>query len=422
MASIFVLAFNDLKLLWRDKFGLFWVLAFPLLIALLFGSIFSGGGDTAGAIKVAVADEDSTSGSQSFIDQLNESEALTILPMTREEAIEKVRKGSVTAYIIIEKGFGESGGFFFGESPPIEIGMDPSRRAEAGYLRGLLTQAAFQQMQKRFMNPDTMLNVVRNERQSLAGNMDTTSEQGKLLMNYLKDTENFLGNVDSGFYSQGGPLQMEGPEIKPVEVSREGRPATAFEITFPSGILWGLIGCAAAFGISIVRERREGTYLRLRLAPITRTHILAGKGMACFIACISVCVLLLLFGGLVFGVRLGNTLHLALAIIASAWCFVGIMMFISVLGKTEQSVSGAGWAVLLVMSMFGGGMVPLMFMPSWMRMLSNFSPVKWGIISLEGAIWRGFSLQEMMLPVAVLCGTGLVLFFIGVTILTKTDT
>lgn len=303
----------------------------------------------------------------------------------------------------------------------MEIGMDPSRRAEAGYLRGLLTQAAFLQMQKRFMNPDTMLNVVRNERQSLAGNMDTTSGQGKLLMNYLKDTEKFLGNVDSGFYSQGGPLQMEGPEIKAVEVSREGRPATAFEITFPSGILWGLIGCAAAFGISIVRERREGTYLRLRLAPITRTHILAGKGMACFIACISVCVLLLLFGGLVFGVRLGNTLHLALAIIASAWCFVGIMMFISVLGKTEQSVSGAGWAVLLVMSMFGGGMVPLMFMPSWMRMLSNFSPVKWGIISLEGAIWRGFSLQEMMLPVAVLCGTGLVLFFIGVTILTKTD-
>ena len=59
MKSVIVLALKDLKLLSRDKFGLFWLLVFPLLMALFFGSIFSSGGGGGGAaMKVAVVDED----------------------------------------------------------------------------------------------------------------------------------------------------------------------------------------------------------------------------------------------------------------------------------------------------------------------------------------------------------------------------
>ena len=67
------------------------------------------------------------------------------------------------------------------------------------------------------------------------------------------------------------------------------------------------------------------------------------------------------------------------------------MMLISTLGRTEQSASGAGWAILLVMAMLGGGMVPLFVMPAWMATASNVSPVKWAILALEGALWRGFT-------------------------------
>jgi len=53
-------------------------------------------------------------------------------------------------------------------------------------------------------------------------------------------------------------------------------------------------------------------------------------------------------------------------------------------------------------------------MPRWMATTGNFSPVKWAILAMEGALWRGFSLREMLLPCAILVAVGIVTFAIGV--------
>jgi ABC-2 type transport system permease protein len=123
--------------------------------------------------------------------------------------------------------------------------------------------------------------------------------------------------------------------------------------------------------------------------------------------------LLLAVGVAFFGVRPSSPLLLALPLVSAAVAFVGIMMLVAALGRTEQAASGAGWAVLLVMAMLGGGMVPLFVMPSWMLVASNVSPAKWAILSLEGALWRGFSPAEMALPCMILLGVGLVCFTLG---------
>jgi len=73
------------------------------------------------------------------------------------------------------------------------------------------------------------------------------------------------------------------------------------------------------------------------------------------------------------------------------------------------------------MAMFGGGMVPLMMMPGWMQRISHLSPVKWGILALEGAIWRGFTLGEMIIPCAILLSVGVICFGAGVTILSRSE-
>jgi ABC-2 type transport system permease protein len=103
-----------------------------------------------------------------------------------------------------------------------------------------------------------------------------------------------------------------------------------------------------------------------------------------------------------------------MAVLSTSLGFVGIMMLLSVMGKTEQSAGGIGWSVLMVISMIGGGMIPLFVMPSWMRTISHFSPVKWAILAMEGALWRRFTFQEMLLPCGILIGVGLVFFIVGV--------
>jgi len=213
-----------------------------------------------------------------------------------------------------------------------------------------------------------------------------------------------------------------GPKIEIRAVARQGsRPRSPFEITFPSAILWGVLGCCAGFALSIVKERTGGTWLRLRVGPLSRMQILAGKWVACFVAACGVAAGLLLLAAAVLGVRLSNLPMLAAGIASVGVCFAGMMMLICTIGRTEQSVAGAGWAIFTVMAMVGGGMVPLIAMPAWMLRVSDFSPVKWGILALEGAIWRGFSATEMLLPCAVLVGIGAVTFLAGVRVLSRRD-
>src|SRR5262249_29982750 len=146
---------------------------------------------------------------------------------------------------------------------------------------------------------------------------------------------------------------------------------------------------------------------------------LAGKGLACFLACAGVAVVLLLIGWSLLGVRLTNLPGLVLAIVCTALCFVGMMMFLCTLCRTTEGVAGAAWGILMPVAMLGGGMIPLIAMPAWMLTASNFSPIKWGIIALEGAIWRGFSLAEMLLPCAILVGVGVACFAAGVRVLAR---
>jgi len=108
-----------------------------------------------------------------------------------------------------------------------------------------------------------------------------------------------------------------------------------------------------------------------------------------------------------------------MGIVSMALCVVGIMMLMSVIGRTEEAVAGASWGANVVMAMFGGGMIPLAFMPTFMKTLSNFSPMKWGVLALEGAIWRGFSFTEMLYPCAILIAVGAVGITGGVIVLNR---
>ena len=88
-------------------------------------------------------------------------------------------------------------------------------------------------------------------------------------------------------------------------------------------------------------------------------------------------------------------------------------MVVAVLGRTEQSAGGLGWAIMMPLTLLGGGMVPLFALPRWMQAAGSVSPVKWGILALEGAIWRGFGPAEMLLPCGVLLAVGAAGFLAG---------
>ncbi|RPJ61503.1 MAG: ABC transporter permease [Acidobacteria bacterium] len=413
MRETIAIAVKDLRLLLRDKAGFFFVFFFPLLIAIFFGTLFVNEGRQTNRLRVFVIDEDDTAASRSFVGRLKGAPELDARPASRAEALNRVRRGEGTAYIAVLRGFGE--GNVFGDNPPaVELGVDPSRKAEQGLLEGALMKYASERLSELFTDPAKSMSSLQQSREQVLNNPNMSAADREKVASFLGDLSSVMSRApqgQSGGQPQGKfePLRIQNADV---QVHWEG-PPSSYDVTFPQGVMWGILGCAAAFGISLVTERTRGTLVRLRMAPIGRGQILAGKALACFMTMVGLSVTLLAFGRLVFGVRPDSLPKLALALIAVGLCFVGIMMLLSVLGRTEQAAGGIGWAVLLVMSMLGGGMLPLFFMPKWLQAVSHFSPVKWGILAMEGAMWRGFSYTEMLLPCAILLAIGTVCFAAG---------
>jgi ABC-2 type transport system permease protein len=422
MHAVFTLALKDILQLWRNKFGLFWVIAFPLLMALFFGSIFSGGGSAVRTMKIAFI-ENQSSDAQAFLAELQRSEVLDIRPMSLDSARASVARGRLTAYIQFIQADARQASVWSPSKDSIQVGIDPSRKAEAGYLQGLISQAYFARISRKFTDPQEFRKEMNRSLESMDSAYGLSAEQKGLLRGAFTQLDTFMSSVnaaDSASAHAGNPfgsLNLSFTDVANVTVG----PRSSWEITFPQSLLWALIGCAATFALSIVMERTHGTYLRLRLAPISRLQILAGKGLACFLSCVFVCTTLMAFGAIVFHVKISSVVLMSLAIISAAFCFVGMMMLISVLGKSERTVMGSGWSILLIFSMIGGGMVPLMFMPPWIASLSNLSPMKWCVLAFEGAIWRGFAFADMILPLAILWSIGFVGFFIGTIVLIKSE-
>ena len=413
--AVVALAAKDLRLLSRNRATLFFALGWPVLMALFFGYVFGGGGEK-GRIPVVVVDEDRTPESARLVERLTATGGLQISSAPREEATRLVRQGKRSAAVIVPAGYGAaSDRLFHGAPRKLELEVDPARTAEGAMLEGILTGAAMESMQELFTNPArtrTMVDRTLGELESSPASPDRDSTRRFLgeLRGYLDRPGAQTSGTGTGAGAGWKPLEIERREVRNEKVG----PRSAFDFTFPQGILWGVIGSALGFALSLVTERTRGTLLRLETAPLSRLDVLLGKSLACLVAITAVESLLLLVGVSFFGIRAASWPLLVAAALAVAVCFVGIMMTVAVLGKTEQSAGGLGWAVMMPLTMFGGGMIPLFVMPSWMQAVSNVSPVKWGILALEGATWRGFSAAEMAAPLGVLLGVGLLGLALGV--------
>jgi ABC-2 type transport system permease protein len=194
---------------------------------------------------------------------------------------------------------------------------------------------------------------------------------------------------------------------------RLGQPRSSFDVSFPQGLVWGLAGCIGAFASSLVLERSRGTLARLRLAPITGAHLLAGKGLACFLAAMMVQAMLIGMAVVAFGSTVAQPSMLAVACVAGAFAFSGIAMLIAGICRTEAEANGAGRGAILILAMIGGGTIPIFFMPPLLRTLSYGSPFRWVVAAIEGPFWRDTAPAEQVMPLVVLAGIGLLGFLVG---------
>jgi ABC-2 type transport system permease protein len=425
MGPILALGLKDLRLLFRVKARLFFTLIWPLLLSIMFGLIFGGTGPRQMRLALAVVDEDNTSESRAFAEKLDARPGMDVAPFSRAAAIDEVRRGRRIAAVILPQGFGEARGrMFYGAPPRVELAIDPSRQTEAGMLQGLLFEQGAQAMQQMMSDPARMQQFTRTALAEVKGAPAGEVADRDSLSRFLTELDRFTTSRQAPAASagaSGGGSGAPGPQWQPLEVvtldiarDMTNVPHSGFDITFVQGMIWGLMGCAMTFAVGLVSERTHGTFVRLQMAPLTSTQILLGKAIACYVTLFLLQILILAVGTAFFGLRVGSPGLMAIAMLFTSTAFVGVMMLIASLGKTEDVASGIGWAIMMPMSMLGGAMVPLIAMPAWMITAGHVSPIKWAILALEGAVWRGFGPTDMLLPCGILLAVGAVTFGVGV--------
>jgi ABC-2 type transport system permease protein len=391
------------------------------LFAAFFGSIFSSEGSGSG-MSVVVSDLDQTAVSEQFVQSMEDLSELNVMRAPEDQARELTRKGKKVAFIILPAGFGaDYGSLFSGNTPEVIIGVDPSRKAESGMLQGVMMKLGIQRFENALGSTEALSTQLDQSIAALKKNSGVPDQWQTLLSQFLPQMKELIDQPDSSQSTEGAqgmssalmPLSLV---EEAVVVSRDG-PSSAYAVTMPQAMYWAIMGVVMGFGVALVQEKAKGTMGRLVVAPISRVQILGGKALGCFLALVVVVGLFFVLARVLFNVPVDRPDKVLLAVLSVSTAFVGIMMLLAALGKTERGMSSLGWGVMMVFAMFGGAMIPLFTMPAWMVIISDFSPVKWAILMFEGATWRHFSYSEMFLPCLIMVVLGVILFLAGARML-----
>ena len=172
--------------------------------------------------------------------------------------------------------------------------------------------------------------------------------------------------------------------------------------------------------MSILNESEDGTLARLFTTSTDRTAILAGKFLAVFITVIVQGLVLMVTGHYFFGINWGEPAGVALALTGQVIAATGLgVLLISFVKSSRQGgpVLGGG---LTALGMLGGLFTANMpnALPEGMKSIANFTPQGW-VLKTWQLVMAGGSVNDLLVPVAVMLGMGIVMFIIGAMLFRK---
>lgn len=158
------------------------------------------------------------------------------------------------------------------------------------------------------------------------------------------------------------------------------RGALRYQILVPSYTVMFAFFLVLSVGWLFVAERKHGTLVRLRAAPLTRGQILLGKLLPCLVVSLLQGVFLLAAGRLIFGMTWGSRPELLFAVAAStSFAAVGLAILVASVARTETQVAVYGTLLVLVLGGVSGSLMPRDLMPEQMKTVSLVTPHAWAL-------------------------------------------
>lgn len=413
MKKLLLIGIKDLKLVFRDRAALIFMLLAPFLLTIGMGFVtgrFSGSSSGLSDIPVIIVNLDHEQLGDALADVFSSEELADLMEPTASPDPEAARRliddDQAAAAVIIPEGFthsiipAEGTGFDQGYVEPdpvqIEVYTNPSRPTSAGVVKALVDEFVSRVEEGRTSGMTSILQLMAS---GILNPQNAESEARALFQ-----------NVD----------QTENTAIT-LKTDNEGAESVEFDILAymaPGMALLFLMYTVSHGGRSILAERSQGTLSRLLVSPTSSAQVLGGKVLGIFFTGVAQVGILILASSIFFGVRWGDASGLIVLILATVFGATGWGMLVTALARTPAQVGSTGSALMLIFGILGGSFISLEQMPPLVQALSKITPNAWGLDGFT-TLALGGRLPSLAEPVTALLVMGAVLFGIAVVLFSR---
>lgn len=215
------------------------------------------------------------------------------------------------------------------------------------------------------------------------------------------------------FSEVGDPLEVEGARKTPYP--------TSVQQNAPGWALLAMFFLAIPLSTTIIRERMQGSLMRIRSMPVPIWVLFGGK-VAPYLVVNQIQLLLILAVG-VWGLPLmgGDRLTLgdapgaiALLSVSASLAAISFALLIATFTRTPEQATTLSSTTVLILAALGGIMVPKIIMPPTMQQLAELSPFSWGLDGFLDIFIRGGGIREVLPEAGRLLGFGLACFVLAI--------
>ena len=406
---------KDVRLLLRDKVGLLLMFVMPIVLAILITVIQNNTFKLVNDNKVGlvVYNTDGSEISKQFVAALEKSGMFELTQASRKikdsEIAEDLKKNYDLALVIQERFSGDIVRNAKKLSTKIlsNLGLPGDT---AGYKNAVIDPVLI------YYSPV----LQESFRQSLLGAVRACVQ--------VTENNQLIKNLYSGMDAQKNPEDLEAEILKTQMPIREYSAThngnrnlpNATQHNIPAWTVFAMFFIVISLGSSVVKEKLNGSFLRLKTLPSSYLLSLFSKQLTfLFVTLVQVfvifCIGIYLFP--LMGLpELNLPEHLFALFFVSlvcGCCAVSYAICIGVFANTQEQANGFGAVSIVIFAAIGGVLVPSFAMPDSFGMLMNLSPLHWCLESYYGLFLEGGELKEILANILPLVGITVLLQLIS---------
>lgn len=190
-------------------------------------------------------------------------------------------------------------------------------------------------------------------------------------------------------------------EITPNKGKEELMP-NSVQHNVPAWALFAIFFIVVPLSINLVKEKSQGTSVRVRVSPTPYYIHILGKTFTYLIICIIQFLLMVAVGVWLFPYMdlpqfdvTGKMFHLIIVTLFAGLAAIGFGVLLGTVADTQEQSAPFGATSVVVLAAVGGIWVPVFLMPEFMQKIAAFSPMNWGLNAYYDIILRNSGLGEI---------------------------